>query len=172
MLILDVNNYKYSFVTLLKNLRDKSLAPMWHCEPYSTFDEFLNLTAYSKGKFPFVVRGNAFTVSGKTFCRYIAKHDWAEAKSFSTLLSVVATGIPATLALVQHTLGRRRRSATLRTKSRVRRTRHATAKQSHCESKLSCQRSSMMFSILYPTSSSVTPHSELCALPMFVVLLE
>jgi len=153
----DTNNtHFYNIVTRMLWLSSKklagqtSLAPMWHREPYSRWQIF---TPHVKENFPWsTVCGRAETrncirVSGKSFCRYIARHDRSEAESFSTLRSAAATGAPATLALVHHTLGRR--SATSRTKSRVWRTRHATAEQSNCKSKPSCQQRSIIFSIVY-----------------------
>lgn len=145
----------YNIVTRMLRLSSKSLAPIWHREPSSSWQIFT-----ARVKENSVVARNCIRVSGKSFRRYIARHDRSEAESFSTLRSAAATGAPATLALVQHTLGRR--SATSRTKSRVWRTRHATAEQSNCKSKPSCQQRSVIFSFV-SWSSSITLRSESCA---------
>lgn len=75
------------------------------------------------------------------------RHDRIEAKGFSALRPTATAGTSATLPVVQYTLGRRSASIS-RTKNRMWRTRHATTRQSHCKSKISCRQSSMILSRL------------------------
>lgn len=85
----------------------------------------------------------------RTFVYFDTRHDRAEAKSRSTLRPAAAIATPATLAVVQHTPGRRSATSSSWTKSCVWRTRHAIARQSHRKSKISCRQSSVI-SLIVP----------------------